>query len=50
MWNAQLYDTFNKERIQPSIDLVNRIDKVWFGTSKSGLREWGFARCVCCLK
>lgn len=28
MWNAQLYDTFNKERIQPSIDLVNRIDKV----------------------
>lgn len=26
-WNAQLYDTFNKERIQPSIDLINRIDK-----------------------
>ena len=28
MWNAKLYDTFNKERMQPSIDLANRIDKV----------------------
>lgn len=28
MWNANLYDAFNKERIQPSIDLANRIDKV----------------------
>ncbi len=27
MWNANLYDKFNKERIQPSIDLVTRIDK-----------------------
>lgn len=28
MWNAQLYDKFIKERLQPSIDLANRIDKV----------------------
>lgn len=28
MWNAKLYDTFSKERMQPSIDLANRIDKV----------------------
>ena len=28
MWNANLYDTFNKERMQPSIDLANRIDKI----------------------
>ena len=28
MWNAKLYDTFSKERIQPSIDLANRIDKL----------------------
>lgn len=28
MWNAKLYDTFGKERIQPSIDLANRINKV----------------------
>ena len=27
MWNANLYDTFGKERMQPSIDLANRIDK-----------------------
>ena len=28
MWNANLYDTFSKERMQPSKDLANRIDKV----------------------
>ena len=28
MWNAKLYDTFSKERMQPSIDLANRINKV----------------------
>lgn len=28
MWNAKLYDTFSKERMQPSIDLANRIDRV----------------------
>lgn len=28
MWNAKIYDTFSKERMQPSIDLANRIDKV----------------------
>ncbi len=28
MWNAKLYDVFNKERMQPSIDLANRIDKI----------------------
>lgn len=28
MWNAKLYNTFSKERMQPSIDLANRIDKV----------------------
>ena len=27
MWNAKLYDTFGKERMQPSIDLANRINK-----------------------
>jgi len=27
-WNAQLYNKFSKERIQPSIDLVNRIDNM----------------------
>lgn len=27
MWDANLYDKFNKERTQPSIDLANRIDK-----------------------
>lgn len=26
MWNANLYDRFNKERIQPSVDLVSRLD------------------------
>ena len=25
MWNADIYDRFGKERLQPSIDLVNRI-------------------------
>lgn len=27
VWNAALYESFSKERVQPSIDLVNRIDK-----------------------
>lgn len=27
MWDANLYDKFNRERMQPSIDLANRIDK-----------------------
>ena len=25
MWNADIYDRFSKERLQPSIDLINRI-------------------------
>ena len=25
MWNADIYNYYGKERIQPSIDLVNRI-------------------------
>lgn len=25
MWNAEIYEQYGKERIQPSIDLVNRI-------------------------
>lgn len=27
MWNADIYDRYGKERIQPSIDLANRIQK-----------------------
>lgn len=26
-WNANLYNHFNKERLQPSIDLVNKLPK-----------------------
>ena len=26
MWNADIYDRFGKERLQPSIDLINRIN------------------------
>lgn len=26
MWNANMYDLFEKERMQPSIDLINRIE------------------------
>lgn len=28
MWNAEIYNRYGKERIQPSIDLVARIDIV----------------------
>ena len=30
MWEANIYDKFEKERIQPSIDLVNRIERSSF--------------------
>lgn len=30
MWNAELYDRYGKERIQPSADLVNRIRNMQF--------------------
>lgn len=30
MWNADIYNRYGKERIQPSIDLANRMDEKIF--------------------
>lgn len=30
MWNAEIYNCYGNERIQPSVDLINRISDVKF--------------------